>query len=298
MKRQEIEFINGLHVRLALPAEPLRPYITAYYTTHIESETPISDWLYPEWGNVRMIYEGGFECYRVGVEPYRAEFPLIQGPTTKPIHVSTGHVRVVGIGLLPSAFSHMFGVDVDHYADAYVPVRDLLGSGGDDLAKALAAVDGDDDAQFALCDTFFLNLIAGKAERPRTALVHALHKLLNDPDINTAQEIGDALGLGTARLNRLCKQGFGFSPKLLLRRQRFLRMLGALHSRPYTEWRDFADPSYVDQSHLIREFKYFMGLSPSQYLALPRPIQLAAVPKRAEVIGRPLQGLHKMGEKD
>jgi AraC-like DNA-binding protein len=298
MIKQEIQFIGGLHVRLALPAEPLRPYITAYYTTHIESETPVSDWLYPEWGNLRMIYAGGWDCYRVDVPPYRADFPLAQGPTSKPIHISSRHVRVVGIGLLPSAFSHLFGVYVDAYADAYVPVADLLGPDGDTLAAALAEADGDDDAQFALCDGFFLRLLAKAVPAPRTAQVFALHKLLNDPDVNTVEEIGDALELSAPRLNRLCKHGFGFSPKLLLRRQRFLRMLGALHSRPYTEWRDFADPAYVDQSHLIREFKYFMGLSPSKYMALPRPIQLAAVPKRAEVIGRPLQGLHRMGEND
>jgi hypothetical protein len=41
-------------------------------------------------------------------------------------------------------------------------------------------------------------------------------------------------------------------PKSLLRRQRFLRMLGTLHVRPYSEWGDFLDPQYVDQSHMVR----------------------------------------------
>ena len=297
MGQYDTAFTDGLHVRLALPAEPLRPYITAYYTTHIESDTPVEDWLYPEWGNIRLIYSGGFDCYRVDVPPYRVDFPLVQGPTSKPIHVSSKHVRVVGIGLLPSAFSHLVHVDVSRYADTYVPVAELLGEGADDFARSVAAATSEDE-QFERCDAFFLGLLARAKPRRRTQQVLALHRLLNDPESDAVEQLCAQLGLSSARLSRLCRTGFGFTPKLLLRRQRFLRILGALHSRPYGEWRDFVDPQYSDQSHMIREFKYFMGLSPSQYLALPRPIQLAAVPKRAEVVGRPLQGLHKMGEND
>jgi methylphosphotriester-DNA--protein-cysteine methyltransferase len=70
-----------------------------------------------------------------------------------------------------------------------------------------------------------------------------------------------------------------------------LRMLGALQARPYSEWPDYIDPQYVDQSHMIRDFKYFMGMSPRQYLALPRPVQKLSAIKRTEAVGGSLQGL-------
>jgi hypothetical protein len=90
----------------------------------------------------------------------------------------------------------------------------------------------------------------------------------------------------------LSKRGFGFPPKLLLRRQRFLRMLGTLHARPYDEWPDFIDPQYVDQSHMIRDFGFFLGMPPRRYFAMDRPILRAATMGRAAMFGQPLQGLH------
>ena len=71
-----------------------------------------------------------------------------------------------------------------------------------------------------------------------------------------------------------------------------LRMLGTLHARPYEQWADFIDPQYVDQSHMIRDFQYFLGMSPSRYFAQDRPILKAATKGRAALMGQPLQGLH------
>jgi len=51
------------------------------------------------------------------------------------------------------------------------------------------------------------------------------------------------------------------------------------------------DAQYHDQAHFNRDFHDFMGMSPSNYLALPRPISRAAVRARAEALGQPLQVL-------
>lgn len=42
------------------------------------------------------------------------------------------------------------------------------------------------------------------------------------------------------------------------------------------QWPHFLDPQYVDQSHMIRDFHKFIGMSPTQYFAMERPL-LAAV---------------------
>jgi AraC-like DNA-binding protein len=100
------------------------------------------------------------------------------------------------------------------------------------------------------------------------------------------------VGLPLARLNRLCLGVFGFTPKRLLRRQRFLRTLGAVRDlldRPLTE---LIDPSYYDQAHFNRDFKAFMGTTPRAYFNSPRELLRRAAEERMRVVGAPMQGLH------
>jgi methylphosphotriester-DNA--protein-cysteine methyltransferase len=101
-------------------------------------------------------------------------------------------------------------------------------------------------------------------------LAGLIEQLLENPDVVSVSQLCAATGISHARMIRLCRRAFGFPPKFLLRRARFQRMLAAIDTRPYQEWRDFIDPQYVDQSHLIRDFHYFLGMPPSRYAASPR----------------------------
>lgn len=99
--------------------------------------------------------------------------------------------------------------------------------------------------------------------------------LLTDPEIGTVEQLCYETGLSQPRLSRLCRREFGTTPKKLLRRARFGRMLQALCQFPYAMWRDFLDPQYFDQSHFIRDFRYFLGMAPSQFVAQPEGLQHA-----------------------
>jgi AraC-like DNA-binding protein len=59
----------------------------------------------------------------------------------------------------------------------------------------------------------------------------------------------------------------GVKPKLFVRIQRFQRVLQKVHYLPVVDWRQLAlEQGYFDQSHLIRDFVAFSGLSPADYL--------------------------------
>ncbi len=99
-------------------------------------------------------------------------------------------------------------------------------------------------------------------------LVPRLAHLIAHPDTESVEQICDALDLSHARLLRICRREFGYSPKMLLRRARFAGMLVELQRKPYREWRVFLDPRYVDQSHFIRDFQFFLGMAPTRFLSL------------------------------
>lgn len=121
----------------------------------------------------------------------------------------------------------------------------------------------------------------------------ALNEALVDPELSTVAALAERLGMQSRSLERLSRRAFGFPPKLLMRRQRFLRSLARFMLDPSLNWLEALDCPYHDQSHFVRDFKRFMGMSPSAYAKLDKPLLTAAMRARMEVAGAAVQALHK-----
>src|SRR3546814_969262 len=92
-------------------------------------------------------------------------------------------------------------------------------------------------------------------------------------------------GLSERSVERLSRRAFGFPPKLLLRRQRFLRSLARFMLDPSMAWTATLDHHYYDQAQFIRDFQRFMGMRPGVYAARAKPILGAAALARAAAAG-------------
>lgn len=102
--------------------------------------------------------------------------------------------------------------------------------------------------------------------------IEAMHAALRDPAIGDVEALVAQVGISRRTVERLAVRFFGFSPKTLLRRQRFLRSLGRFTIDPNRNWSASLDGHYVDQAHFVRDFRVFMGMTPSEYAQMPHPI--------------------------
>jgi methylphosphotriester-DNA--protein-cysteine methyltransferase len=279
-----------LAVEIAQPAEPLRRFISAYFVSEADLPEAVVDLSVPEWGAIRFVHDGSFNFNFEPNEVVVVDRPYLQGPTSKAFRFSLMKSRILGVGLLPEGFARFWDLDLAKIANNWAWTQDVFGADMATLAVDAAAAPSA-GAQFALADAYFLGLLEKTRHTHASSQTAQLHKFLNDPEISRLEVLADAMHLSHSALTMLCKKRFGFPPKLLLRRQRFLRMLEALHARPYSEWPHFVDPQYADQSHMIRDFRYFMGMSPGQYLAQPRQVQQQSALQRTAAVGRALQGL-------
>lgn len=275
------------------PRPELVPYISSYYEFVVTGPGEVEDYLHPEWGNIRVALDNpwiiGSDAH--GARQYSGVPSVLHGSTSRPTYVR-GSGSSFGIGILPLGWNRLLKVDASSLADRIVPLASVLAdSDGAQFIDDMHAAP-DLDARKAIADRFLWGKIAASRPDRASRLIPPLLSLLADPENATVEHLTDQLGITQVQLAHLSKRTLGFTPKLLLRRQRFLRMLGIMHGRPYAEWRDFIDPQYSDQSHLVRDFQYFVGMSPRAYFNMPRPILTAAAAARAAMFGQPLQGLH------
>lgn len=285
---------SDVKIRFFAPVEALRPYVSTLYLTEVNSSDgqPIGDHLHPEWANLRILENetpvGGIGDTKPGPLP---QF-VVTGPTSRSSWFESAKMRSWGIGLLPLGWVKFIGASAEDYADrnvdgeqdpAFKSFRDLRSFVFDPGESATAT-------QAERINQFLLTLMErGPADND---LVQRAHGILVDPDLGTVQEMAERLGIIGRSLDRLSRKAFGFPPKLLLRRQRFLRSLADNMLNPEQNWISTIDPQYYDQAHFGRDFQRFMGMSASAYKALPHPFMNAAVHGRMAAAGAGMQALH------
>lgn len=287
------ELGNAVTIRFALPQPALRPFVTTYYHTEVKpsrSEPVLEDYLHPEWANLRFM-EQGWAQTAIGDAPL-AEAPsfAVTGPTSKAARFQSGAGRSWGIGLMPLGWACLFDVAASDYADTvtdgltdrafalFVPLARSLSQNRSSYAEELAIIEEHmAGLQFTPC--------------PNADKITAINAALVDPALSTVGELAEQVGMNIRSLERLSKRAFGFTPKLLMRRQRFLRSLSQFMLDPSLKWLSTLDYHYHDQAHFVRDFKRFMGMSPSAYAKIDKPFLVAAARARMEIAGEAVQGL-------
>lgn len=286
---------DAVTVRFFMPSPELAPYFTTYYLTEVKvpDTDEVEDWLHPEWANIRFAQSSNMRA-AVGSAPLApAPRMIATGPTSRAGHFVSGPFRNWGIGIQPLGWARFCSGPAADLADrfcdgnecaafaAFTPLADRIYDGPPDPAGEAARI-----------DTFLRSLLDKHPPAEDEARIRAAHNALMDHEIASVGELSERLGMSARSLERLSLRAFGFSPKLLLRRQRFLRSLAQFMLDPSLTWISTLDWQYVDQAHFVRDFKRFMGMSPSQYAAQDHPVLRAAARARAAAAGAAVQILH------
>ena len=279
-------------MRLFAAPPDLRRYFTTFYLLEctVAGGGQVSDYLLPEWANLRF-HSGSMPVAESlsGARVAGTAFP-VTGPSSRAVRFTIGSTRMWGIGLLPLGWAKFVGAAAADFADglldgsshpaftAFRPLADYLLHSADNVEAELARI----------AAHFRDHLDAPVPEEERIVAIHAA---LVDPEVATVAQLAERAGTGQRTAERLCRRAFGFPPKLLLRRQRFIRSLSQFMLDPSLKWIGAMDGHYHDQSQFVRDCRQFMGMSPSQYGALPKPLIGAIMRERDRMAGSAAQTL-------
>lgn len=266
------------------PAPDLDPYIRRHYifAAELPAEHVIVDRLLSETAFVRILLKGDWAAeIAPGWWENAGPIALFGGNSLpQPVRVR-GPFLVAGFAIKPSGWAALFDETACTFTNRMYRLRDIWGAVADEMFENVAPA-ADDAAMIAAMEDALRRRIAAM-RRPGEDRQIARFEAIARLDSTTRVEIAATeLGLSVRQLERRCLKGFGLTPKMILRRSRFLDMATAMRGFSDPSEEELAALSYFDQSHLNREFRRFTGMTPGAFMQTQTPLLNAGLKLRAE----------------
>ncbi|WEK45648.1 MAG: helix-turn-helix domain-containing protein [Candidatus Andeanibacterium colombiense] len=276
------------------PAPPdLEGCFSSFYsaTFTVAGGGRVKDLLQPEWANLRFFAGDRPLAGIHGGDTLTGARLTATGPSSLPVHFELGTTRMWGVGLFPLGWAKFCRGPATEMANRVVDGENHVAFANfSTLAKDIFAETPDETRELASIVACFRALNRTVPDEDR---ILAIHAGLVDAAVANVADFSDHTGLERRTLERLCLRYFGFPPKVLLRRQRFMRSLALFMLENAANWSDAMDSHYHDQAQFVREFRSFMGMSPGAYAAREHPILGAFMKERARVWGAAAQTLDR-----
>src|SRR5262245_30606166 len=178
---------------------------------------------------------------------------------------NTEETFIIGVHFKPGGAFPFLGLPAGELADTHVDLETLWGSPAGRLRERLCEARTPAE-RFQLLQEALLSRLCHGVEQ-HYAVSSALEMFGKDQARPTVREASKYIGLSQRRFIQVFKAEVGITPKLFSRIQRFQQTRTFIQQNPSPNWASLAlDLGYFDQSHFIREFLEFSGLSPTDYL--------------------------------
>src|SRR5262245_50585727 len=179
---------------------------------------------------------------------------------------STGVSFIIGVHFKPGGAFPFLGHPAGDLADTHIDLEALWGPLvrrlRERLCEARTAAE-----RFQLLQEALLSRLCHGVEQ-HYAVSAALEMFGKNQTGPRVREAAKHLGLSQRRFIQVFKAEVGMTPKLFSRIQRFQQTRTLIQQNPSINWADLAvDFGYFDQSHFIREFLEFSGVSPTDYVS-------------------------------
>lgn len=203
------------------------------------------------------------------------------GPLTRwHDNVIVGPLQSFCVHFTPLGANSLLQVRGGGMADRAVPFADLLDDArltagmrawADEVMHARSFAE-----RVAATDRFLLCRL-GRAASPPDLLTAAIARLTGDGEDRTrVSALASQLACSERTLRRHFREELGLSVKRFVRITRFQRAHAFLQRSSHTEWAGAVLRfGYVDQAHLIRDYREFAGTTPARYSAGERFLDTA-----------------------
>ena len=267
------------------PSADLRDIIARTYAFNVPlpDRYELTDRLLSETAFIRILLRGDWSA-EMAPGDWRNVGPIVFfGPNSKPLNVKCiGSFHVVGIAIRPSGWRALFDEPADKYTDQMIALGDVWGKRSDDLYRDVLGAAHDEQQIISVVENHFREIIMKCGCPTADPQMQEFERIARDDSTMMITDIADQIGLSSRQFERNCTAHFGMSPKRVLRRSRFLDMAAVMRGFSNVDEKEAAALRFTDQSHLNREFKEFVGMTPGQFTNTPTPLLTAGLELRSK----------------
>ncbi|TVP45253.1 MAG: AraC family transcriptional regulator [Mongoliibacter sp.] len=194
--------------------------------------------------------------------------PVLYGQMTSYGKVMVeGHVQLIFVVFTPLGLYSFLKGDASLVTDSIIPLDSL-----NEIFRNFEFNQGDpiEDNLICLEQVLFHGFEAKGNQDYEFPLSSTIEYLLKHQGKSTVQELADLAGVSTRTLELKFKKYVGLTPKTYSRVIRFNALIKQFSESSLKDSCDWVEKyGYTDQSHLIKDFKDFTGMSPGKYFKNP-----------------------------
>jgi len=257
------------------PGKSLKPYIKEFYLYESKSDLMFDDIVFPS-GQMEVIFNLGEGIWKARRGDFYHTTPPIEcwGQITKPLAIQSGGANtMLGIRFYSHSAAYFFDENVATLTDAITDASDLFGPSIRTLHARLLET-AELSSRIALVEEYLLGRLA--ISEKKHDKIRFIGEIANRLQSNGSHEkiisISNHNRISARYLNQLFSQYTGLPPKLFLKINRFQHSLNLLHKNGQRLTSIAYESGYFDQSHFIKEFKLFTGITPGSFATQILPI--------------------------
>lgn len=232
-------------------------------------------------GNPELVVHYGEPFAEITPEHGKRRQPrvFLMGQITTPLTLDAnqGMAGVVGVRFHANGARALIGAAMDELTNRHVSMSDVVPRAADALldqiARAASAV-----ARAEIIQSFAAGLVAENRRFQDPAVDRWTARLARAGGRLSVAELAREASLSTRQLERRFLSQVGIAPRDYANIIRFRSVFDLLTAGGRADWATLAtDAGYFDQSHLSRDFRRFLGCSPSAFLSQLRGLSAVLV---------------------
>lgn len=260
------------------PGNSLKQYVKCYYTYQSDSDITFEDTVFPS-GCIEIIFNLGTGQWQTEAGNEFVTTPPVElwGQIIRPLPVkSIGKNTMLGIRFFPHAAAYFLNEKVDLLTNQVVDFRALFGNAANVLHEKLMETANWSKRVELIEDFLLARLLLSERRLSKVAVVtDMMNEIRREDFFDNIENVASRYGFTSRYMQKMFLQYTGLTPKLYSKINRFQNSLKLVTKKDASLTSIAYDCGYFDQSHFIREFKSFTGLTPSVYSSGSSPITLA-----------------------
>lgn len=250
------------------PSRLLSPYVKQYWLLSIDNAERSLQRYVPS-GCTLLAFHRGDRIYSTLHQDMQPRSSLCGPSVGYTDIVYSGNLDLIAVVFQPVAAKAFWGIPMNTIRNKNLDIKLLGDISLFDLETRLRETRNNDQC-ICLIEQYLSKKLHGFTS-DRFDRMNAVVLSIQDGEENIT-ELSRSVCLGYKQFKRIFAEYTGLNPKEFLQIARFRKVLHSLYAGKQTHLSRLAcDWGYCDKSHLIKDFKAFIGYTPKEYLSVRDP---------------------------